>query len=263
MQVSIIIPFYNAENTIQKTILSAIHQQGIDRMEIICVNDGSTDEGHAVIENIQAQYPHFPIYLIHQTNQGVASARNVGMKMAKGEYIAFLDADDVWHSEKTKIQLQKMREFHLDFLACRRHPQKLLFPYKVNAKGYAPVSFRQMLFRNEIQPSTVIFKKKILEKTGDFVEGQRHAEDHYLWLMISRFFTMGIWDENLITAGGGKKSFGASGLSADLSAMAKGFQQNLQHLEEQKIISKVERFFYSLLYQMKYLFLRFRNKTNI
>ena len=98
--VSVIIPSYNAERWIKSTIDSVLAQT-YSNIEIIVVDDGSTDESVSVISK---NYPE--IKLITQKNQGVAAARNKGIENASSEWIAFLDADDIWLPNKIRDQFE-------------------------------------------------------------------------------------------------------------------------------------------------------------
>src|SRR5690554_8078017 len=104
--ISVIIPMYNAEKTILNALNSIKNQTYKDDFEILVVNDGSIDKSVDCVEKFKKENPEWKIELIHQTNQGVSSARNKGLKVAKGEYIAFLDADDEWLPEKTEKQMK-------------------------------------------------------------------------------------------------------------------------------------------------------------
>ena len=101
--VSIIIPVFNAENFIVETILSAIDQTW-ENKEIIIVDDGSTDGSFALASKFQNEY----IKILRQQNQGASAARNYGLREAKGEYIQFLDADDLLNPGKIKAQMQQL-----------------------------------------------------------------------------------------------------------------------------------------------------------
>ena len=92
--ISIIIPVYNAENYLQEC-LDSIRKQSLTNLEIICIDDGSTDNSVSVIKNVMKK--DFRIQLIEQTNQGAGIARNNGLKNATGKYVAFLDADDFFY----------------------------------------------------------------------------------------------------------------------------------------------------------------------
>lgn len=98
VKISIIIPVYNSEKFLEETINSIINQTLKD-IEIICVNDGSTDSSSQILESLSEK--HSCIKILNQKNQGSGKARNYGMDEAKGEYIGFLDADDIFVDEKS------------------------------------------------------------------------------------------------------------------------------------------------------------------
>ena len=116
---SVIIPAYNAEKYIQKSILSVIRQE-IPKMEIIVVNDGSTDRTAEIVLSLTCEYEY--IKLITISNKGVSHARNVGLSLAKGEYITFVDADDYLEKNVYQIMLAEMMKWNADIVegACRK-----------------------------------------------------------------------------------------------------------------------------------------------
>lgn len=91
--ISVIVPIYNCEAYLKEGLQSLVHQTIFDKLDIICVNDGSTDASAEIVRGYVRQYSN--IRLIEQTNQGVSAARNRGMREATGQYIAFFDADDL------------------------------------------------------------------------------------------------------------------------------------------------------------------------
>ena len=91
--VSVIVPFYNASSTIKATLIALINQT-LPSIEIICVNDGSTDNSPTIVAEL-AKKTSIPLKLINQENQGVYFARINGLKHANGRYIGFCDADDL------------------------------------------------------------------------------------------------------------------------------------------------------------------------
>ncbi|WP_326982506.1 glycosyltransferase family 2 protein [Chryseobacterium sp. MYb264] len=255
--VSVIIPIYNAEKTVVNALNSIKAQTiGIENFEIIIINDGSTDTSKIIVENYQKENPKMNIKLVEQVNGGVSKARNTGLKIAKGDYMALLDADDEWLPEKIEKQLKYLLDDNLkiDFLATRRNNNEILFPYKI-INHLAEITFEKLLIRNEAQPSTVLFKRKILENTGFFNDDQRYAEDLNYWMKISENNTMYILDESLLIADGGKRTFGVSGLSANLSAMEKGFQRNIKEMYAAKRIHLTKYIFLKLFYKAKYVLL--------
>jgi len=252
--ISVVIPLYNAEKSMEKTLDSIKNQTWKGEFEIFVVNDGSTDESAAVVENYIKQSS-LNIQLLNQENLGVSAARNSALRRATGKYIALLDADDEWLPKKTERQMNILENHNLniDFLSCLRKNQKILWPFRVKKNNLAPVTFRKLMLRNEIQPSTVIFKKEILKKTGFFSENFRFAEDLNFWLRVSEKFKMAILNEELILAGDGKRSFGVSGLSANLVQMEKGFQKNLNEILAKKKIGFAQFAAYFVFYKMKFL----------
>ena len=90
---SIIIPIYNAEEYLEECLESVINQEvPFDEYEIICIDDGSTDNSNSILEKYNKIIDNLTVF--YQNNNGVSSARNKGIKLAKGDYIWFVDADD-------------------------------------------------------------------------------------------------------------------------------------------------------------------------
>ncbi|MDY2745262.1 MAG: glycosyltransferase family 2 protein, partial [Methanosphaera sp.] len=105
VKISVIMPVYNEEQYLEKTCQS-LKQQTLDDIELICINDGSTDNSTDILTNLATEYDN--IRIINQENQGSGIARNKGIDEAKGEYIAFLDADDKYIDPSS---LEKMYEY--------------------------------------------------------------------------------------------------------------------------------------------------------
>jgi glycosyltransferase involved in cell wall biosynthesis len=110
--VSIVIPNYNCGEFISECLISAINQTYPNK-EIIVIDDGSTDDSVHVLSIFKDQ-----IHLIQTTNRGAAAARNLGISMAKGEFIAFLDSDDSWELDKISLQIKKMIDENCDLVYC-------------------------------------------------------------------------------------------------------------------------------------------------
>jgi glycosyltransferase involved in cell wall biosynthesis len=114
--VSVIIPLYNTEKYIEETI-NSILKQTYTQLEIVVVDDGSTDQSSTIVKQLQEKYPRIVRY-IYQENSGVAVARNTGIEHAKGEYIAFLDSDDLWHTTKIEKQMESIHTNKMDACYC-------------------------------------------------------------------------------------------------------------------------------------------------
>lgn len=104
-KISVIIPVYNASDSI-KTTLNSVINQSIDKMEVICINDGSTDKSSEILNKYSSK--HDFIKIINQENMGPAGARNNGILEAEGEYIAFLDADDIYLDNEALGKMHKI-----------------------------------------------------------------------------------------------------------------------------------------------------------
>lgn len=261
--ISVIIPVYNAEKSIEKTLNSIKNQTCKGDFEIIIVNDGSTDESKNIIENFQFQNPEMIIKFINQENGGVSKARNTALKVAQGDFIALLDSDDEWLPEKTERQMKFLTnpKLNVDFITSLWNNEKIVFPYSVdNQYELVEISLKKLLFKITGQTSTAIFKRKILENTGYFDENQKYSEDANFWMRISKNNKMYLLPENLVFAGGGKKSFGFSGLSANLVEMEKGIQKNIFEMYRTKRINFAEYVFYFVFSKLKYLMRPLRAK---
>lgn len=259
MKISVIIPVFNGENTIERALQSVAAQDFDGEIEVLITDDGSTDQSIALAELFFTKFP-IPHQIISQQNSGVSKARNEAMKKASGKYLVFLDADDEWFPEKLSAQIEIMERYQLDFLAAKRSNQHILFPYRVSKNGLAEITFGRLLIRNEVHPSTVIISNKVPEKTGFFDEKQRYAEDVNYWMRISEHHKMFILDQPLVVAGGGKRTFGVSGLSANLKMMDRGFRKNLGDMHRAGRLNLGQLLFYSLFYQLKYLVLKLRSR---
>lgn len=114
--VSVIIPALNAEKYIEKTILSVISQTYPD-FELIVIDDGSTDATVSIVETLAKRDARIRLHK-NGTNLGVAESRNRGFDLAKGKWVALLDSDDVWHSDKLEKQLALAHSSGADIIYC-------------------------------------------------------------------------------------------------------------------------------------------------
>jgi glycosyltransferase involved in cell wall biosynthesis len=206
----VVVPAYNAENTIEKCLTSVLNQT-YTNYEIIIVNDGSTDvtlpKCVRLLANASVEYK-----IIDQENGGPSLARNAGIREARGEYIAFLDADDAWVREKVSISLDVFRK--IEGIAMMGTPTK--------PKAFVPeireITFRKMLFKNYFLTSSVVGKKSALEGLA-FDESLGYGEDFDFWMQILRNHRAIQLNRSLTDYGDGKRGFGVSGLSKNLKAM--------------------------------------------
>lgn len=173
--ISIIIPCYNNQEWISPAIDSAIGQ-GLDNYEIIFIDDGSSDDSAAIIEN---EFPF--VKLIRTKNQGAAKARNIGIKESKGEFIQFLDADDLLSKGKIKKQLEILKRSGAD--VAYGDWQKLI--RGKNGDFEKGEKIQRNLKNSEIDlftdfwcpPAVYLFRRFIVEKVGGFKESLPIIQD--------------------------------------------------------------------------------------
>lgn len=190
--ISVIIPAWNAATTLDGAVESVLVQKlcgGIGSaagpaaspLEIIIVDDGSTDDTAAVADALSHRRPGL-IRVVHQRNAGPSAARNAGIAAARGDYIAFLDADDEWLPGKLQAQLRLLEDDpDIDLVSTTKNGKR--FSYKPRQ---FQVIFKSLLIRNPICTSSVIVKKSALVAAGGFNEKRRLSEDFELWLRIAK-----------------------------------------------------------------------------
>lgn len=197
-KVSVIIPTYNCEKYLANAIDSAL-QQTYQDFEVIIIDDGSSDGTKELVKKYVNNYSD-KIHYVHQQNKGVSAARNNGIKIANGEYIAFLDADDLWISTKLMDQmklLEKDRGLVLVFTDMQQtEGTKILYESFLKEKGYYPLIaatdfFSELVKKALIYTSTVVVKKQIFDEVGVFNETYKVGEDHDLWLRIAKRHRIG------------------------------------------------------------------------
>lgn len=183
--ISIIVPVYNGTNHIERAV-NSVMSQTYQNFELIIVNDGSTDNTEEAIKGIKDER----IIYIKQENKGVSSARNRGIKEAKGKYIAFLDADDYWsdsHLFNHVNFLEKHTDYVMSFNRYITIDNNIKKPYTWHNNLTGNIYPRLLFIANNIigTPSVVI-RKDILGQSGLFDENMSMCEDLDLWRRISK-----------------------------------------------------------------------------
>lgn len=185
--VSVVIPTYNRADLITKTIDSVLSQTFTD-YEIIVVDDGSQDETQEILSKYKND-----LRVIIQENQGEGEARNTGIRAAKGDYLAFLDSDDLWFPNKLADQMETFAKspktlwcysdaFFFDSLSG-----KILFLYSSIAEPHQGFIPRQLLLCDFIASPTVVIHRSLLDEVG-FFRNALIAADWDMWLRIAAKF---------------------------------------------------------------------------
>jgi glycosyltransferase involved in cell wall biosynthesis len=189
-RVSVIIPAYNAAAYLPHSIESVMRQTFAD-WEIVLVDDGSTDQTAAVWEDYQPKLQDQLKY-VHQPNRGIAAARNTAMRSARGEFIALLDADDVWLPQRLERGVEILDGDPETGLVHARVARidgngAVIGQLKVEPKYLSGrIAHNIYTRRAHIICPTVIFRRNCLQTTGPFDETLRTTEDRDLWFRIAR-----------------------------------------------------------------------------
>ncbi len=222
--VSVVIPAYNSAPFVYAAI-SSVLLQSYEAIEIIVINDGSTDDTGAVLEPLR------PRVRYRQTaNQGAAAARNLGLEMAAGRYVAFLDADDLWHPCKIACQVDTLTQhprlgavftniatmnaagelidtnaLHKHYRLFKNYPSlslRRIFDQRA-ALPLAPTKsidlfygdiFEHLFLGNFIPTPSILFRRSLLETTGTFDSTLDTQEDYDLWLRMAGRAAFGVID---------------------------------------------------------------------
>jgi glycosyltransferase involved in cell wall biosynthesis len=195
-RISVVIPCYNAERYVAATLRSVLAQT-LPAAEVIVVDDGSRD---ASAELVRSQFP--GVTLLRQPNQGVAAARNRGIEHASGDWIAFVDADDIWLPGKLAAQwalLGSRPDARIAYTAWQvwhstePEPAPQLLAQlsaaaddEVRWAGASGWIYPELLLDCVVWTSTVLAERALLQQLGGFDAGLRIGEDYDLWLRASR-----------------------------------------------------------------------------
>lgn len=191
--ISIIIPLYNTENYIADT-LNSIAKQTYKNYEVIVVDNASTDSSVEIVNSYTELFASLKVIRRKENSGGPAAPRNVGIENAKGEYVAFLDSDDVWHSDKLEKQVQFMIKYNYNFSSTaivridgdgklyRHNLDSLRRDLKISCLPNDKLEYE--LFKNNfITLSSTLIKKEFLElfnEEASFIG----VEDYQLWFRL-------------------------------------------------------------------------------
>lgn len=208
-KIDVIVPVYNGLPYVLKT-LESIVAQTLPADKIIVVNDGSTDNTKIEIENFINNHPGHNVHLIDKPNGGHSSATNEGIRNSQAEYIALVDADDLWEPSKLEKQIQVFETSKIENLGVvfcnydniNKQDEVIVnypsFKMDLNAKGKL---FHQLISRGNLiagSNSAVLLKKECFEKAGFFDEKLRCGEDWDMWIRISQYFSFDYVPETLV-----------------------------------------------------------------
>ncbi len=185
--VSVVMPVYNGEGHIAKTIIS-VKEQTYPKVELIVVDDGSSDSTCEIVKGFDG----FSVNLFRQQNQGSAAARNRGVHEASGDWIAFLDADDLWLPTKLEDQLASCGDREWSYTDT-------IFLGGVNdgrrdsdfTKKYSGDILEELVKGNFISTSTVLVSRQAFLAVGGFDESLQSIQDWELWTRLAAHSPLG------------------------------------------------------------------------
>jgi glycosyltransferase involved in cell wall biosynthesis len=197
---TVIIPTFNRADYLMESISSVLSQTFTD-FELIVVDDGSTDHTGEVI----SEFPEIQ-YVACAVNSGVSHARNLGIGLARGRYICFLDSDDLWVKNKLETQIRWM-ESHTDCQVCYTDEIWIRKGVRVNPmnkhRKYSGDIFPHSLPLCIVSASSVLMRSSLFDEVGSFDEDMPVCEDYDLWLRISLKYPVHFIEEKLIVKQGG------------------------------------------------------------
>jgi glycosyltransferase involved in cell wall biosynthesis len=181
--VTAVIATYNYGRFVTEAIDSVLAQT-YPAVEIVVVDDGSTDDTRERLAPYGER-----IRYIYQANQSVAAARNTGIGAARGNLVAFLDADDLWHPQKLELQVRYLSQHpEVGLVAVERlGPGAACWPV-LNGCAHPrprPINLEELVIQAHFAPSGVLVRKECFRKVGDFDTSLRNAEDYDMWIRIA------------------------------------------------------------------------------
>lgn len=182
--ISVIIPSYNSAQYVGQAVKSALNQTIQEEVEVIVIDDASGDHTQEAVKEISANMAKRSlIYCRNEKNLGVAETRNKGIRMAKGEYIAFLDADDWWDLEKLDMQADLIKKRDCPFvftgrelMAANGEPTGKIIDVPNSA------SYKTLLFTNCVPCSSVLMKTSVAREF--YMRHDELHEDYIMWLSV-------------------------------------------------------------------------------
>ena len=250
VSVSVVVPCYRCARTVERAVASVAKQTALP-LEVILVDDASSDDTREALLALRERHaPGWIKLVLLDKNVGAASARNAGWEQSVGQFIAFLDADDSWHSRKLELQYAFMTSHPHVAVSGHRHAQAQRAPEKesLSTLSFQNVPAFYVLMKNPFITPSFMGRRGLPLR---FLAGRRHMEDH-LFLMQVKAAGGCIAKINLPLASIYKNIFGDSGLSADLWVMQRGELNNYRLLCEQGQISLLAFSFFRLYSWLKF-----------
>ena len=258
-QVTVILPTWNRAKWLKKSVESVLSQTFQD-FELIVVDDASTDSTEEILESYSGKIR--SIFL--PENLGVSAARNYAIVQSDSKWIAFLDSDDFWHTEKLEKQIKQTKifpEYRIHFTDEIWIRNGIRVNPKNKHRKREGWIFKPSLTLCLMAPSTVMLRRELLERHGMFDDSLPVCEDYDLWLRLTAYHPVALLNEKLMTRHGGH----ADQLSRKLWGIDRFRVQSLQKILIQENLRPGDRTaaVRILREKCKILIKGFRNRGNM
>lgn len=186
--VSVIVPIYNSEKYLEKCLQSLVDQT-LKNIEILAINDGSTDGSSEILSAFEEKYPH-KIKVYHQNNMGISVTRNRGLSYASGKYVTFIDSDDSVELEFCEKMFNQIEKNDLDMVVCDYYEidkdSKMMIKIP-ECNGKTVFEKPELLFDINTSPWNKIYKKEFLVKNAImFPEGLKYEDAVFFHLILAK-----------------------------------------------------------------------------
>ena len=190
VKISVICPTFNSEKFVEETLLCVFHQTRLPD-ELVLIDDGSDDDTVKILKNLTFHYQErVKCIIIENKHRGPGAARNEGIRVASGDWIAFLDSDDIWYPEKlAEVEKSLIRNKDINFIchseisrSLKGKSKRLDYCKKYDSLKPLP---QQLFHANLFSTSAVVCKRDLLVYGGGFDEYLMSAQDYELWLRLS------------------------------------------------------------------------------
>lgn len=252
VKISVVVPCYNCSQTIEECVDSAMNQTYAS-YEILLINDGSSDDTLEKLYSIKEKYSDNPIIIkvFSQENQGPSKARNKGIKEATGDWIGFLDSDDIWCSDKNEIQIKVLLE-NPEAVLLGGEKGMIMKEYSNSDLKLTYVHFLKNCFKNYFLTSSTMVDS-IVAKQFSFNILQKHSEDYRFFLEVLGDNRFGIHiGKPLSRSIENKRDYGVSGLSENIYKMEKGELSNFLYLYKSGKLSFIKYIGVSMFSMLKF-----------
>lgn len=197
--VSVVIPVFGRMGLLTRAIRSVLDQTH-DDLELILVEDPSSEDAASILNEFNDDRI---THIRNETRQGVSTSRNLGIRISRGRYVAFLDSDDEWLPDKIEAQLEDLRRktpsYHASYCGSERYDDEKMKVIGHSEFGRDGNLLSELLFRNYVgTTSSVLMQKECLNRLGGFDEKMLADEDWELWINFSRYYSFAFLDVPLV-----------------------------------------------------------------